>query len=70
MPLVVGTAGHIDHGKTALVRALTGQDTLCQRTRWRWLVMIVHERAEMIIAVIRCAKIGMCLRQPFSDPDR
>jgi selenocysteine-specific elongation factor len=27
MPLVLGTAGHIDHGKTALVRALTGQDT-------------------------------------------
>jgi selenocysteine-specific elongation factor len=27
MPLVVGTAGHIDHGKTALVRALTGKDT-------------------------------------------
>ncbi len=27
MPLIVGTAGHIDHGKTALVRALTGQDT-------------------------------------------
>jgi selenocysteine-specific elongation factor len=30
MPLrkrVVGTAGHIDHGKTALVRALTGVDT-------------------------------------------
>ncbi|MBW1884337.1 MAG: GTP-binding protein [Deltaproteobacteria bacterium] len=24
--LVLGTAGHIDHGKTALVRALTGQD--------------------------------------------
>ncbi len=27
MPPVIGTAGHIDHGKTALVRALTGQDT-------------------------------------------
>jgi selenocysteine-specific elongation factor len=27
MPVVVGTAGHIDHGKTSLVRALTGQDT-------------------------------------------
>ena len=27
MPLVVGTAGHIDHGKTWLVRALTGRDT-------------------------------------------
>ena len=25
--IVVGTAGHIDHGKTALVRALTGKDT-------------------------------------------
>ena len=27
MDLVLGTAGHIDHGKTALVRALTGIDT-------------------------------------------
>ena len=26
-PLVLGTAGHIDHGKTALVGALTGRDT-------------------------------------------
>ena len=26
-PLVLGTAGHIDHGKTTLVRALTGVDT-------------------------------------------
>src|SRR4051794_8578342 len=26
-PLTVGTAGHIDHGKTALVRALSGRDT-------------------------------------------
>ncbi|ABF43628.1 selenocysteine-specific translation elongation factor SelB [Candidatus Koribacter versatilis Ellin345] len=26
-PVIVGTAGHIDHGKTALVRALTGIDT-------------------------------------------
>jgi selenocysteine-specific elongation factor len=26
-PIVVGTAGHIDHGKTVLVRALTGIDT-------------------------------------------
>src|SRR3569833_679759 len=25
--IVIGTAGHIDHGKTALVRALTGIDT-------------------------------------------
>ena len=29
MAIVMGTAGHIDHGKTALVRALTGID--CDR---------------------------------------
>ena len=27
MPLTLGTAGHIDHGKTALVEALTGTNT-------------------------------------------
>src|SRR5262244_1866004 len=27
MPHIIGTAGHIDHGKTSLVRALTGQET-------------------------------------------
>ena len=27
MAFIIGTAGHIDHGKTALVKALTGQDT-------------------------------------------
>ena len=27
MPVTVGTAGHIDHGKTRLVEALTGKDT-------------------------------------------
>jgi selenocysteine-specific elongation factor len=26
-PLTLGTAGHIDHGKTALIKALTGKDT-------------------------------------------
>ncbi len=29
MPVVMGTAGHIDHGKTSLIRALTGMD--CDR---------------------------------------
>ena len=27
MHLVIGTSGHIDHGKTTLVKALTGVDT-------------------------------------------
>ncbi len=26
-PLIVGTAGHIDHGKTSLIKLLTGEDT-------------------------------------------
>src|SRR5438067_13288146 len=26
-PLTLGTAGHIDHGKTALINALTGKNT-------------------------------------------
>ena len=25
--LIVGTAGHVDHGKTALIKYLTGTDT-------------------------------------------
>ena len=25
--IIIGTAGHIDHGKTALIRALTGRNT-------------------------------------------
>jgi len=24
--MIIGTAGHIDHGKTALIKALTGRD--------------------------------------------
>ena len=27
MNVILGTAGHIDHGKTALIKALTGIDT-------------------------------------------
>lgn len=27
MPFIIGTAGHIDHGKTSLIKALTGIDT-------------------------------------------
>src|SRR5262245_31973142 len=27
MGAIIGTAGHIDHGKTSLVKALTGEDT-------------------------------------------
>ncbi|MCI7129141.1 MAG: GTP-binding protein, partial [Lachnospiraceae bacterium] len=26
-PVILGTAGHIDHGKTQLIKALTGRNT-------------------------------------------
>ena len=34
--IVIGTAGHIDHGKTSLVKALTGTDTdqLIEENKW------------------------------------
>ena len=25
--IIIGTAGHVDHGKTTLIKALTGRDT-------------------------------------------
>jgi selenocysteine-specific elongation factor len=25
--VIIGTAGHVDHGKTALIKAITGQET-------------------------------------------
>lgn len=33
--LIVGTAGHVDHGKTALIKALTGfeGDTLAEEKK-------------------------------------
>jgi selenocysteine-specific elongation factor len=34
--MIIGTAGHIDHGKTTLVRALTGVDTdRLKAAQWR-----------------------------------
>ena len=43
MPLTVGTAGHIDHGKTALLLALTGQAG-DQRQEERARGMTIHEQ--------------------------
>jgi selenocysteine-specific elongation factor len=48
-PLTVGTAGHIDHGKTALVKALTGVDT----------DRLPEERARAITIVLGFAPLAM-----------
>ena len=34
--IILGTAGHIDHGKTTLIKALTGIDDDCQKKKTRY----------------------------------
>ncbi len=48
-PLTLGTAGHIDHGKTALIRALTGVDT----------DRLPQERARGISIELGYARLGL-----------
>jgi selenocysteine-specific elongation factor len=48
-PLTLGTAGHIDHGKTALIRALTGKDT----------DQLPEERARGISIALGYAPLGL-----------
>lgn len=51
--LIVGTAGHIDHGKTALVRALTGRDTDRLPEEKRRGITIELGFAEMILEEVK-----------------
>ena len=48
-PLTVGTAGHVDHGKTTLVRALTGRDTdrLAEEKRRGLSIALGYARLEL-----------------------
>jgi selenocysteine-specific elongation factor len=48
-PLTIGTAGHVDHGKTALVRALTGVDTdrLPEEKRRELTIVLGYARLEL-----------------------
>jgi len=47
--LILGTAGHIDHGKTALIRALTGVDTDRLPEERRRGITIVLGFAELVL---------------------
>ena len=55
--LVLGTAGHIDHGKTALVRSLTGRD----------LDRLPEEKARDRRARLRAARLADDLRVAIVD---
>jgi selenocysteine-specific elongation factor len=57
--LVLGTAGHIDHGKTALVRALTGVDTDRLRAEKQRGITIDLGFASLQLGEIRLALIDV-----------
>jgi selenocysteine-specific elongation factor len=58
-PLTLGTAGHIDHGKTALVEALTGTNT----------DRLPEERRRGISIELGFAPLELPSRRPFSIVD-
>ncbi len=58
-PLTLGTAGHIDHGKTALVAALTGVDT----------DRLPEERARGISIALGYARLELPSGRPLSVVD-
>src|SRR5215216_7878783 len=53
MDIIVGTAGHIDHGKTSLVRALTGVDADRLPEEKRRGITIDHGFAELDLGDVR-----------------
>ena len=54
--IVVGTAGHVDHGKSALIRALTGTDPdrLAEEKRKKLTKIVI---AGVLIVVLLLAAI-------------
>jgi selenocysteine-specific elongation factor len=56
-PLTLGTAGHIDHGKTALIRALTGTDTDRLPEERRRGISIALGYAELRLPSGRCLSV-------------
>ncbi|MDQ4072381.1 MAG: selenocysteine-specific translation elongation factor, partial [Actinomycetota bacterium] len=58
-PLTLGTAGHIDHGKTALIAALTGRDT----------DRLPEEHARGISIELGYAALGLPSGRPLSVVD-
>ena len=59
MDLILGVAGHIDHGKTALVRALTGTDTDRLPEEQRRGITIELGFAELVLDDVRLGVIDV-----------
>lgn len=56
-PFIIGTAGHVDHGKTSLIRALTGAETDRLREEQERGMSIDLGFAEMTLPGGRCAGV-------------
>ena len=58
--VIIGTAGHVDHGKTVLVKALTGTDTdrLAEEKKK------AAERTKKIFTVAVCVILVLALALP------
>ena len=56
--IIVGTAGHIDHGKSSLVLALTGTDPdrLPEEQKRKITIDLGYAFLNDDIAIIRCAR--------------
>ena len=70
--MILGTAGHIDHGKTTLVRALTGVDTALSRAMTE-LIATDLNGAGVLRAVVPSAvsaAVRATIGHPASTPDR
>ena len=47
--VIIGTAGHVDHGKTLLIKALTGIDTRALTKHLREVMLLL-----LLVLVVGC----------------
>ena len=66
--IIAGTAGHIDHGKTALVRALTGIDTDRLEDALEWVVALLMQ-GFLLVTVLGWRASGLRLWVGAAAPD-
>ena len=67
-PVILGTAGHIDHGKTALVKALTHVDTdRLKEEKRRGITIELGFTSLLLPSGLRCGIIDMPGHEKFID---